>query len=197
MFSFLIMAHHSRKQFVPALQKEIRCPVSWDQGNLGLVDAHIQAWQMAYDTSEDGMCFVIQDDVILTEKFLIKCGYHVHNCQNRLRNTAMHLYLRNTKNRHVIGKVEMAKHGGRDYVLLPNVYSGNSIGMQRELIPDMLKHFKTMKVASGDKRINDFFRNNGIQVYFPLPNLVEHRSLPSLHAGNVSSHEYRKSIWFE
>lgn len=191
------MAHRSRKEYAKTVTDSVDCRfVSWDEGNLGLVQAHIQAWEM-FTPKKDDYYILLQDDVILTNDFYGKLSYHITNCVERYGRIAFHAYLRNTRNRHVLKSVEKCRRKGADHIVLPNVYSGNSIGLPGEHIEPMLKHFKTMSVPSGDKRINDYLHKAGLPVYFPLPNLVDHRSLDSLHCGNVSRHEYRKSIWFQ
>ena len=193
---YVIMAHPSRKEFVPKLQEAIKCPVVWDDKGLGLVKAHVQAWE-AFNAIPGNYCCVIQDDVILTEDFRGKMSYHVLNCIEKYGRIGFHAYLRNTVNRHVLRKVGRCKREKKDHVVLPSVYSGNSIALPSEHVGPMLEHFKTMDVASGDRRINDYLHKAGLGVYFPLPSLVDHRELKSLHCGNASGPKLRKALYFE
>lgn len=194
-----LMAHRSRQKYAKTVTDSIDVDfVSWDEGDLGLVQAHIQAWEMMADIVEEGdYGIILQDDVILTSDFKGKMSYHILNCIEKYGRIGFHAYLRNTRNRAVLRKVDKCRREKKDHVVLPNVYSGNSIALPSEHIKPMLEHFKTMSVPSGDKRINDYLHKQNLPVYFPCPSLVEHRELDSLHYGNVSRHEYRKSIWFE
>jgi len=197
MTKYILMFHESRKEYLPYLQDLFPdAPVSMDNGELGLVKAHIQAWELALQQDADYV-FVIQDDVVVTSDFHEKVAHHVEQCKKKYGRIAMHLYLRNTLNNYVLKTVAKAKNKGIDHCVLGNVHSGNSIGLPKEHIKPMLDHFHKMDVASGDKRINSYLRENNIPVYFPLPNLVDHRKLESLHCGNVSRHDYRVSIWYE
>lgn len=191
-----LMAHRKREEYVPGIESAVPLDfISWDEGNLGLVQAHVQAWEM-FEPDEGDVCILLQDDIILTKNFIPKLEHHVNQCIRRYGRIAMHLYLRNQGRKNVRMAVERCKRGRGDHWINEHLYSGNSIGLPAEHIRPMLDHFKTMDVPSGDQRIESYLNKNRINVYFPLPNLVEHRSLDSLHAGNVSSHEFRRSIWF-
>lgn len=191
---FIIMAHKDRRRFIPYLKQRLGdVPVSMDNGDLGLVDAHIQAWEMVDREADYG--FIIQDDVLLADNFLEKAEYHVHNGLERYGAIPLHFYLRNSPRFN--GRIEQWKRSDRDHVLLPNLYSGNSIGLPTYMIDPMLAHFKAMDVASGDERINSYIKSRGLEVYFPLPNLCQHRNIPSLHNRNSSPLDTRVSIWYE
>lgn len=191
--NYIVMAHTNRKAYVPPLLDQLPkdTQVSWDNGDLGLVKAHIQAWELY---GGDYTC-VIQDDAILTDNFLEKAQYHVNQCVQNYGRIALHFYLR--KSPKFSKKVKKWKQEGRDHVVMKNLHAGLAICLPSEIIPDMLDYFKSEHLKSGDKRINKYLRKEEIPVYFPLPSLVEHRNLPSLHSGNSSPVENRVAQWFE
>lgn len=193
---YIIMAHKDRREYLPYLKAHLGAdtPVSLDRGDWGLVEAHRRAWGLA-DPSYD-YTFVIQDDVELASNFLDKAQFHVdqgvENCGGGI---AFHFYLRNSPR--FRKKIIQWKKKKQNCVILPHLYSGNSIGIRSKIVTDMLDFFDTMDVNSGDQRINAFLNDRDIPVYFPLPNLCEHRNIPSLHSRNSSPEETRVSVWFE
>jgi hypothetical protein len=191
MVNYIIMAHVKRAKYVPKLIDTLGCPVSWDKGDLGLVNAHIQAWEMM-PTDKPYGC-VIQDDVILTSDFMRKAEYHVQQGLDLYGpDIAYHFYMRNKPTlRHLVNHPE-------NHVLLDGLYSGNSICLPTHHIAPMIEHFKECKdVKGGDRRIHSYLRSQQMKVYFPLPSLVDHRNLPSLHNNNTSPIKNRVALWFE
>src|SRR5690606_9816903 len=122
--------------------------LSLDKGDLGLVQAHVQAWQMVDKTADYGC--VIQDDVILTSDFIPKAQYHVEQGHKLYGKLSYHFYLRN--------KPTLAKYRNYDkgHVCLDGLYSGNSIVLPTDWISPMLDSFAKSKKKGGDRKINEY-----------------------------------------
>jgi len=187
MISYSIMAHPKRAEFIPLLSDQLgNPPIAMDDNNYGLIGNCKRAWSL-YDPNQEYHC-VIQDDVILTSDFRTKAERVVRDSQLH-GELAVHFYMRYAPRRRKFRK--------RKYVIQEALTSGNSICLKTQWIPEMLEYFDTDPHPIDDVRINNFLRKKGINVYFPMPNLVDHRKLDSLGDWNNSNPDWRVSVWFE
>jgi hypothetical protein len=196
--SFAIMAHESRKEYIPYLLSILGnyTPVLMDKGkkgdsdNLGIWLNCRRSW-LAYNKNAD-FHFVIQDDAILTSDFIKKVKKKAQIAYDN--DYVLNLYLGNRQRFRT--PVKQARKKNKDHLLFQSIHHEIALGMRTDRIEDMIK-FCDLEKPILDKVINQYVHDQNMNVYCPLPSLVDHRKLVSLHSHNKSPIHSRTAIWFE
>lgn len=168
--SISIMIHPSRKEFLPYLQERLGdWPVAIDDG-VGLIANCRNAWAM-YDPTADYHC-VIQDDCIICDNFLERAKAVCEKANGQ----AVSFFFAQGKFYRKF-KEERETTGAICHKAL---YGGLAICLPTKLIPAMLEHYDADNVPMDDHRVGRYLLDNRINVYCPIPSLVDHR------VGNMS-----------
>jgi len=183
------MAHPDRAYLIDSLYKKllpIESKVVWDEKN-NIWDTCRRAW-LTHDAQSD-YHLVIQDDALIGKLFhfrlmkLLEPGLDV----------IYSLYLGNRKRFHEAVKPIIRAGGGT--FISKNIHHEIALIFPVKRIEPMIK-FCDLKKPDTDKVINEYVNSENLKVYFPLPTLVDHLNVKSLHNLNKSPIETRKSIWF-
>lgn len=177
--SISIMAHPSRREYVEKLLAELGdVPVAWDEKQ-NIWDTCRRAWLM-YDRTSD-FHFVLQDDVVLGRDFYTNLQSAVANGTDFC---AYSLYIGKPR---FATEVELARANRKSFLYKDNIHHELAIGLPSSLVLEMVEYVdkanRKEKVAH-DKNINSFIRSKKMPVLFPMPSLVDHLALPSLHKMN-------------
>lgn len=164
------MAHPNRMDNANKLREQLEnCPMSIDQG-CGIIANCRNAWTLRNVMSD--FHFVIQDDAILCREFIPRVNQLVRSLHHR---QAFSLYM----GRRPEMAEEQRKAASRGW-WNNSLRWGVAVGLKSSLIPKMLKAYDTHTIQKDDARIKRFLISQRIDVYYPLPSLVEHMSGPSL-----------------
>lgn len=194
MISYSIMAHPSRQKNVDKLLSILGdVPVSMDYESKGLLWNCVESWKL-HNPKAEFHC-VLQDDVELASDFREKAEYHVLNGKSKYGELAYIFCLMNRKR--FKQPVKDAIKRNADHILLNNLHTGNSICLATKHINDMLSRFNDIDVWADDQRINHWVNKRGLKVYIPIPNIVNHLNIKSLHSHNKSDIKTRVSINFD
>lgn len=157
------MAHKDRKDFLPYLIERLEnVRVFVDDGSLGAPENAIRCWE-SYDPQAKHH-LVIQDDAVLTEDFLNKVKMYLRDQE------VVSFY---TGNR-VLTKTNIKELN--DFYKSDELIGVVGLAIRTDLIPEMLRYFKSLNVKGDDRRIKRFFKSKGIPVYYTKPSLVNHRT---------------------
>lgn len=170
--SVVIMASRKRESWALELSKNLNnCPIAFDphpRFNTGNVwENCIRAWNMQDKSKEWSL--VIQDDAILCKDFLNKAQKHFDRASKS--QCAIQFYLGNNPQYEEQFK-EFQKKG---YLIQSELSWGVAIAMKTELIDKMITFGNTYDSWQDDIKIKYFLINNKIQIYYPIPGLVDHR----------------------
>jgi len=186
------MAHPKRKALVDSLLSQLKplsIGIAWDEKN-NIWDTCRRAW-MLFDIKADWH-LVIQDDVILCNNFVAKVIELINNhCGN---NNIFSLYLGNReKFRKDVNRLRLK--GG--LIVKKNIHHEIALIFPTNKIIEMINYCDSLNPID-DKVINRFVTQNNLDVFIPLPTLINHRNnIDSLHTLNKSQMSIRKSIWFD
>jgi len=179
------MCHPSRAHLLPYLWEKLgNVPVAMDEKN-NIWDTCKRAWKL-HDPTAD-YHFVIQDDAIIGHDFyerlqkVVSNGEYVYN-----------LYLGRPR---LVHKVLKCKEEGIDHLIEPHTYHEIALGFPVKYINEMIEYGDKINSVH-DRFLNEFKREKGLKVYFPLPSLIDHRAEPSLHNYN-RGHYKPVATWFE
>lgn len=190
-YSISIMAHPCRRRLIPNLLLSLQ-PVStriaWDKKN-NIWDTCKRAW-MLHDPAAD-YHLVLQDDAVICKDFHSRLS-HILNTSSRLKNFVVSLYIGN-RNRF---KAEVDKFKPAGGILIKeNIHHEIALIFPVHLINEMISYVDALNPET-DKAINEYVRKKNLKVLIPLPTLIDHLNIPSLHNLNTSLIQNRTSIWF-
>jgi hypothetical protein len=184
--SIALMCHPRRLQFVTQLMEEIPdAVVVWDENN-DMWETGRSAWlkynaDLPYHT-------VIQDDALACKGFMkrlnevLKTGYLAY----------CHFFC--TMNHwQYIKQAERGKREGK--MISRSLRSGVAVTLSVNLIEDMVSFGDGCKYTTRklyDSRIGSFLYSKGIDIYYPMPSLVDHRDTESL----IGSPKDRRAFFF-
>jgi hypothetical protein len=188
--SIALMTHKSRSNRIKYYKDLLgnALIIQEDDGSKGLIGNCRASWA-CYDKRAN-YHLVLQDDLLLTTDFLQKVFKYLESGDD-----VYHFYLRNTPR--VRNIALQALKDGKDRIHLNNVYSGQAICFKTDLILELLEAYDNHDSGVDDQRINSFVRNYKLKVCFPLPCLVEHLNLESLHSFNKSPMDSRVAVVFK
>lgn len=165
-----VMAHPSRAEFFPYLS---RClgdvPFAIDNKQIGVWANCKRAWRLS-DPSADYHC-VIQDDAILCEGFVEKAVEFVKKHHEEGKPKAFSFYFGNRS-----ADLDQAREGMKvGWTKKRAPTWGVAICLPTDLIPEMIEYCDTLFERQDDTRIGKFLKSRGIETYYPMPSLVDHR----------------------
>ena len=177
--SISVMAHPKRAKYVNIIMKKLsdeydgsfNYTVVWDEKN-SIHDTWKRSWETRNKDADYHL--VIQDDAVLCDNFIEKVykylniGLPAYNFHCRKRTDLMK-------------QAEKAKDGYFEYSL----WGGVAVCVKQDLIDDMISfcmkhHKRTRNNDFDDIAMKYFFERLNIKVAYPMPSLVDHRSVPSL-----------------
>jgi len=175
--SVAIMAHPSRSEFVDELQTQLpeaevvwdRCNDRWDTGRRAV---------MAYDPDADWH-LVVQDDAILCSTFLpgveaalagVPLEHPVSFYTGKTRPYGS--FMKKT--------VASARHHRRAWVKMRGPLWGVAIAQPVAMIERMVEGADELdNIPNYDMRIAEWYHWQGIECFYSVPSLVDHRTGPS------------------
>lgn len=163
--SISVMAHPEREMYFDYLKKMLGdVPFAIDTG-CGLLENCKNAWKLHDPTADYHL--VIQDDAVICENFRERALEFLAKAQN---SPVSFIYI------NPIPFIKNAKEiYERGYIRQPGLSGGVALCLPVRLIKRMLEHYDTLKLPHDDHRIGNFLITNGIQIYSPIPSLVDHR----------------------
>jgi len=167
LLSVSVMAHPSREKWFSHLKDRLGdVPFAIDRG-LGIWDTCRRAWEMHDPDAKYHV--VIQDDAIVCRGFQEKAEAFIrqHDAENR----AFGFYFGNKKT--LRQQAASALKVGYAVKITPSW--GVAICLPTSYIPDMIEQCNEMNNKQDDVRIGRFITSRKMQVYFPMPSLVDHR----------------------
>ena len=163
--SVSIMMHPARKEFLPYLRERLGdWPVVMDDG-CGLIANSRNAWTMFDPTADYHV--VIQDDCIVCDNFIEKAKVVCEKANGQ----AVSFFFAQSK----FYKKFKAEREATGAICHKALYGGLAICLPTKLIPAMLLHYDADYVMMDDHRIGRFLLSQKINIYCPIPSLVEHR----------------------
>ena len=185
------MAHPQRRGFVEELLEQLgdvevvwdRRGDRWDTGRRALL-AHSGEWGLT-----------IQDDAIPCQDFLAGAEKALTAAGER----PVAFYTGQPRPwRSVIGPaIARARREGSAWLEMEGPWWGVALAIPTSHIPDLIAWCdKRTEIENYDRRISRFYHHLGIQCWYSVPSLVEHRSVdesPSLIAGRTGN---RRAYWF-
>lgn len=160
--SYSIMAHPSRKNFIPYLLKNVpNAKVFYDLG-FGLKQNAINCWKSYDKTAKYHL--VIQDDAILCEDFTNKIIPYLE------------------QNKEVISffmskRVKSEELKETEYFFEREWLTGAvCLAVRTDHIEKIIKSLKQSKIQNDDTIIGKYCKNHKLKVYYSKPNLVDHRT---------------------
>lgn len=189
-YSISIMAHPDRKDLIPALTeslKPIEARVAWDQKN-NIWDTCKRAWQL-FDSSAD-YHLVLQDDSLICKNFHPKLLDLLNNFP--FSDLVFSLYIGN-RHRFMREVNQLRPKGG--ILIKENIHHEIALIFPTFRIKEMIEFCDQLN-PENDKVINQYVTAKKLKVIIPLPTLIEHLNVRSLHNLNQSVESRRTSIWF-
>lgn len=164
------MMHPSREEFLPYLKKNLGdVPVALDTG-VGLIANCRNAWSM-YDPTAD-YHVVIQDDCIICNNFIELAKQACEKANGQ----AVSFFFAQSK----FYKKFRAEREATGAICHKALYGGLAVCLPVPIIPTMLEFYDHDWVMMDDHRLNRFLMHEKINIYCPIPSLIDHR------VGNMS-----------
>lgn len=177
--SISVMAHPSREKYFQYLKDNLGdVPFSID-GGWGVWENCKRAWRM-HDPKAD-YHVVIQDDAIICKDFKARAERLVGHQRKQY---AYNFYFGNRQ-----AFRELAKQGmKKGYIITRWTNWGVAICLPVWLIEEMIQFCDKLKSRHDDTRIGTFLKHKGIELFFPMPSLVNHRTHESSLVGDPAMH---------
>lgn len=165
------MTHPARAEFIPYLKEKLGdVPVSVDEG-FGIWENTKRAWLM-HDPNAEYHC-VVQDDMIIGKDFRNKAEAILK--KDRIYNFYVGKSIRISK------EIDEALKANKSYLLKNRLLHECCFAMKTNRIQNMIDWCEKQNPTS-DRVITHYILAHKLTVYFPLPSLVDHRDLESLHS---------------
>jgi len=183
------MAHPSRAKFFSYLKQMLGdVPFSIDETGIGVWGNRRRATLM-YDPTADWH-LVLQDDAIICDDFIEKAKRTLEFVGNSGMIVVNFYYGRRSN------RIKEAEKGLKEgFVMANKVTWGLAICLPTRIIPEMIEYCDRLKAPQDDHRIGLFLRHKAMQVYFPIPSLIDHRAEEESLVGNAFS-PGRKAKYF-
>lgn len=171
--SVSVMAHPSREKYFPYLKARLGdAPFSVDRENKGLWANCRRAWLL--HNPEALFHTVIQDDAIVCDDFQVRAEKAINDASRVMGSNpfAISFYYGNRKD-----FADEARLGLKQgYVVRERPGWGVAICMPTAVIPDLVRECDTFDEPQDDERISRFLHNHKMDIYFPMPSLIDHRT---------------------
>lgn len=163
--SVSIMAHPSRSEFFSYLRERLGdVPFSVDDG-IGLIANCRRAWTL-FDPAADYHC-VIQDDAIVCDDFYARAEAVCEKANGK----AVSFFFAQSK----FYKKFRAEREATGAICHKSLYGGVAVCLPTSLISQMLEFYDRQTLPMDDHRINRFLMSIGLDIYCPIPSLIDHR----------------------
>lgn len=160
--SYSIMAHPSRKRFIPYLLSHIpEAKVFYDLG-FGLKQNAINCWN-SYDKTAN-YHLVIQDDAILCKDFKNKIIPYLK--QNK---EVISFFLSKRTKSEELKETEYFFERGW-------LTGAVCLAIRTDHVDNVLNALKHAKIQNDDTIIGSYCKNKGLKVYYSKPSLADHRT---------------------
>lgn len=191
------MAHPKRKQWAEEMSKALSAPIYWDTDSTVWHTCR-GAWSLAFNTSSPAKYhLVLQDDAVPCAEFRKNAQKFIKNIEEKFgEQNAFYFYFGNHNGFTSIDDEKEAMHIGH----LKKTWGMNGVAicMRTELIPEMIRFGNGYHAWQDDEKIAAFLKSKNIDVYVPMPTLVDHRRKaenPSIIAAGRREMD-RFSPWF-
>ncbi len=167
------MAHPSREDYFPYLQDRLgNPPFSIDRDSAGVWPNCRNAWLM--HDPEALFHVVIQDDAIVCTHFQARAESVLADASRIMGDKPFAISFYHGNKKEFADEALLGlKHG---YVVRSRPGWGVAICLPTAVISDMVQECDTFDEVQDDERITRFLLNHGMQVYFPMPSLIDHRT---------------------
>ena len=183
--SAALMAHPDRREQVQEILARLDRPVevTWDRIH-DLWDTGRRA-MLAYDPAAD-YHVVIQDDVLVPRDLLaglekalthVPAGHPVCGYIGRLRPWPERMSQLTAK----------AARQNASWVVMPEPMWGPLICVPTACIEEMVQFCDGLDMRNYDLRVSRYFKEKGVDVWFPWPSIVDHADGPSLIIGRSAT----------
>lgn len=160
------MMHPARERYRDYLLSKLgNATVIMDRGK-GLWDTARRAW-LAYDKEKD-YHLVIQDDAIIGDNFIERVDKILTSTKY-----AYNLYFGKRRSRLMGGIMHTGLEKG--YVVLDWLCWALGIVLPSKLIDEMVSFGDKIPIENDDTKIKRFLRQKRMNVYYPVPSLLNHR----------------------
>lgn len=192
--SMAIMAHPKREHHVKELQKKLPgVPVIWDEIN--------DRWHtgrramLAFDPDADKH-LVVQDDAILCRHFVDG----VEKALEQVPEVPASFYTGKTQPfaAEVKRAVDRAQENNKHWFSMQGPLWGVAIAIPTNVIEEMVAYCDGLALPNYDLRITEFFQTQGVDCWYSIPSLVNHRvgpENPSLVPERMSSMRRTAHAW--
>lgn len=184
--SYAIMAHPSRRAFVDELLATIGdMPVAWAEPPYAAPGYRVPVWRtcreaMRMHTDAEYHC-VIQDDALPCLRFRERVEALA---------TGDYLYALFYRNKGSWPEVKRLARPGVDFTVRGRLL-GPAVVYPTRRIEDCIEYCDRLPDSLGsDDRIKVWAKDRGVDTYFPIPSLVDHRVGPSF-----LGHPKRRTAW--
>lgn len=184
--SIVVMMHPSREKYIPYLKKMLGdIPFVMDRKN-NIWDTCRRAW-LAHDFAcEYGI--IIQDDAIICNDFrkraeLFLTGDFIYSFY---------------AGKFLAGRILDAERKKLDHVISPMIYNEIALCMKTSRIKDMVNFCDELD-AQTDQDIVKYARKQGLQIFYTIPSLINHRDEHSIYREKYNKEdrqEVRKAFRF-
>lgn len=190
-YSAAIQAHPKRSEFIPYLRQTLGdVPVAWDQKH-----SVWDTWKRAAELHDPAADYhlVVQDDAQFCRRFTDRLDKVLTKDFD-----AYCLFFR-FKGRRTHAEFNEAARQGKASggFAFPRMQFCVATVLRTSILPDLLAYCDTIggPEQEDDLRISRYLNREGIEVFYPLPSLVNHRIGPSVI--NAKRPTIRRATWFE
>lgn len=188
-----MMAHERRGDWARALGLHLDLPIVWDRVN----DRHETGLRCLQEGIDSGAShwLIVQDDAIVCRDLLAGLEVAAGAAGDRI----IGLYLGNwrSENRWMAVAVRQARRRGIPWLAMPGPWWGVGIVVPTVHLPALTQWYAESTLLNYDRRIERWAASAGVECWYTMPSLVEHRSgeeNPSLVEGRPSLN--RRAQWF-
>lgn len=190
-----VMAHPRRGAWAEELAGQLDIPIVWDEVN-DRHDTGLRCLLAGLEAERDVTHWlVVQDDAVVCRDLIAGLERATEVSEDRL----VALYIGNFRNETVRlrERVRSSRSAGRPWLSMPGPWWGVGIVVPTVHLPSLTSHYERSTAENYDRRIQMWSAAMGVECWYTMPNLVQHRSgpeNPSLVPGRTSMQ--RRSQWF-
>lgn len=167
--SFTIMAHPKRAEWVGELQRQLpEASVTWDQKN-DRHDTGLRAIK-AHGVNVDWHV-VVQDDVVLPDNF----AGAVREALRWVPDAPVGFYYGGKGSAHSQHVAAWSQADGASWLVRKGPIWGPAIAYPAGNIGALIDYFGQSDVENYDRRVMRFYQSVGVDCWYSMPSLVEHR----------------------
>lgn len=194
---YVVCAHQSRSNWAWELSDRTGAGVVFDDGALGSLGNHDQAWRLGSTLGGDWVC-VLEDDAILCPWFQSQVQQAIEH--RPFGDAAISLYTGTAKPKQneTMNALKRAATNDSAWLAADSAYWGVGLLLPARFVTPMLDYVRE-RVEPYDERISYFLRDQRLPCLYTNPSLVDHRDSPSLiKQAIIPRHAHRfgdRSAW--